>query len=204
LIDELRAAGHEVCRCNLGGGLGIPYGGETPPSPAEYGRMVKRLTGNRQLDLVLEPGRVLVGNAGILVARVIHEKHEGRRFIIIDAAMNDLIRPAMYDSWHDIVPVTEAGPGAPVSEADVVGPICETGDTLAKARPMPLLARNDLIAVRSVGAYGAVMASTYNSRALVPEVLVRGDEFAVIRPRQSIDELLGLDRPAPWFAQASA
>ncbi len=203
LIDELRAAGHDVRRCNLGGGLGIPYGGETPPSPAEYGRMVKRLTANRQLDLVLEPGRVLVGNAGILVARVIHEKHEGRRFIIIDAAMNDLIRPAMYDSWHDIVPVTEAGPGVAVSEADVVGPICESGDTLAKARPMPPLARNDLIAVRSAGAYGAVMASTYNSRALVPEVLVRGDEFAVIRPRQSIDELLDLDRPAPWFAPAS-
>ena len=200
LIDDLRAAGHDIHRCNLGGGLGIPYGGETPPPPAEYGRMVKRLTANRQLDLVLEPGRVLVGNAGILVASVIHEKHEGRRFIIIDAAMNDLIRPAMYDSWHDIVPVREAGPGAVISEADVVGPICESGDILAKGRPMPPLAPDELIAVRSAGAYGAVMASTYNSRALVPEVLVRGDEFAVIRPRQNIDDLLAMDRPPPWFA----
>jgi diaminopimelate decarboxylase len=199
LVDELRQAGHDIRRCNLGGGLGIPYAGEVPPSPAEYGSMVKRMTANRQLDLVLEPGRVLVGNAGILVAGVIHEKHEGRRFIIIDAAMNDLIRPAMYDSWHDIVPVREAAPGVPVSEADVVGPICESGDTLAKARPMPPLAPDDLIAVRGAGAYGAVMASTYNSRALVPEVLVRGDQFAVIRPRQSIDDLLALDRPAPWF-----
>ena len=198
LVDELRQAGHDIRRCNLGGGLGIPYAGEVPPSPAEYGSMVKRMTANRQLDLVLEPGRVLVGNAGILVAGVIHEKHEGRRFIIIDAAMNDLIRPAMYDSWHDIVPVREAAPGVPVSEADVVGPICESGDTLAKARPMPPLAPDDLIAVRGAGAYGAVMASTYNSRALVPEVLVRGDQFAVIRPRQSIDDLLALDRPAPW------
>ncbi len=200
LIDQLRAAGHDIRRCNLGGGLGIPYGGETPPPPAEYGSMVKRLTANRQLDLVLEPGRVLVGNAGILVAGVIHEKHEGRRFIIIDAAMNDLIRPAMYDSWHDIVPVREAASGAALTAADVVGPICESGDTLAKGRPMPPLAPNDLIAVRSAGAYGAVMASTYNSRPLVPEVLVHGDQFAVIRPRQSIDDLLALDKTPPWLA----
>ncbi|MDP6689300.1 MAG: diaminopimelate decarboxylase [Alphaproteobacteria bacterium] len=199
LIDELRAAGHDIRRCNLGGGLGIPYGGETPPPPAEYGRMVKRLTANRQLDLVLEPGRVLMGNAGILVAGVIHEKHEGRRFIVIDAAMNDLIRPAMYDSWHDIVPVREAAPGTALVEADVVGPICESGDTLAKGRPMPPLAPNDLIAVRSAGAYGAVMASTYNSRPLVPEVLVHGAQYAIVRPRQSIDELLALDQAPPWL-----
>jgi diaminopimelate decarboxylase len=160
--------------------------------------MVKRLTANRQLDLVLEPGRVLVGNAGILVARVIHEKHEGRRFVIIDGAMNDLIRPAMYDSWHDIVPVREAAPDAMISAADVVGPICESGDTLAKGRPMAPLAPNDLIAVRSAGAYGAVMASTYNSRPLVPEVLVRGDTFAVIRPRLDIADLIALDQPPPW------
>ncbi|MBT4486598.1 MAG: diaminopimelate decarboxylase [Rhodospirillaceae bacterium] len=198
LVDELRAAGHDIRRCNLGGGLGIPYGGETPPPPEEYGRMVKRMTANRQLDLVLEPGRVLVGNAGILVARVVYEKHEGRRFIIIDAAMNDLIRPAMYDSWHDIVPVVEAAPDAPMTEADVVGPICESGDTLAKGRPMPPLAPNDLIAVRSAGAYGAVMASTYNSRPLVAEVMVRGDQYAVIRPRQTIDDLIALDQPPPW------
>jgi diaminopimelate decarboxylase len=198
LIDELRAAGHDIQRCNLGGGLGIPYGDETPPPPAEYGKMVKRLTANRQLDLVLEPGRVLVGNAGILVASVIHEKHEGRRFVIIDGAMNDLIRPAMYDSWHDIVPVREPIADVVFSAADVVGPVCESGDTLAKGRSMAPLAPNDLIAVRSAGAYGAVMASTYNSRPLVPEVLVRGDTFAVIRPRQEIADLIALNQPPPW------
>lgn len=204
LIDELRAAGHDIRRCNLGGGLGIPYAGETPPPPAAYGRMVKRMTANRNLDLVLEPGRVLVGNAGILVAKVIHEKHEGRRFVIIDAAMNDLIRPAMYDSWHDIVPVLEAAPDARLTEADVVGPICESGDTLAKGRALAPLAPNDLIAVRSAGAYGAVMASTYNSRPLVAEVMVRGDQYAVIRPRQGIDELIALDQPPPWLTPDTA
>lgn len=198
LIDELRAAGHEIRRCNLGGGLGIPYGGETPPAPAAYGAMVKRMTANRNLDLVLEPGRVLVGNAGILVARVIHEKHEGRRFVIIDAAMNDLIRPAMYDSWHDIVPVLAPAPDAVLAVADVVGPICETGDTLAKGRDLAPLAPNDLIAVRSAGAYGAVMASTYNSRPLVAEVMVKADLFAAIRPRQDIDDLIALDQAPPW------
>lgn len=198
LIDELRAAGHEIRRCNLGGGLGIPYGGETPPTPAAYGAMVKRLTANRNLDLVLEPGRVLVGNAGILVARVIHEKHEGRRFVIIDAAMNDLIRPAMYDSWHDIVPVLAPAPDAVLEAADVVGPICETGDTLAKDRHLAPLAPDDLIAVRSAGAYGAVMASTYNSRPLVAEVMVKGDRFATIRPRQDIADLIALDQAPPW------
>jgi diaminopimelate decarboxylase len=160
--------------------------------------MVKRLTANRQLELVLEPGRVLVGNAGILVAGVIHEKHEGRRFIIVDAAMNDLIRPALYDGWHDIVPVAEAAPDAPFSEADIVGPICESGDTLAKDRAMPPLAPNDLLAVRGAGAYGAVMASTYNSRPLVAEVMVKGDQYAVIRPRQSIADLIARDHPAAW------
>ncbi|MDP6566217.1 MAG: diaminopimelate decarboxylase [Alphaproteobacteria bacterium] len=199
LIEELRAAGHEVRRFNLGGGLGIPYGAETPPPPADYARMVKRLTDNRRLDLILEPGRVLVGNAGILVARVIHEKHEGRRFIVIDAAMNDLLRPSLYDSWHDIVPVSQPAADAALSPADVVGPICESGDFLAKAREMPPLAPEDLIAVRSAGAYGAVMASTYNSRPLVPEVLVRGEDFAVVRPRQEIAELLGRDRLPPWL-----
>jgi diaminopimelate decarboxylase len=160
--------------------------------------MVKRLTANRNLDLVLEPGRVLVGNAGILVARVIHEKHEGRRFVIIDAAMNDLIRPAMYDSWHDIVPVLAPAPDAVLEAADVVGPICETGDTLAKDRHLAPLAPDDLIAVRSAGAYGAVMASTYNSRPLVAEVMVKGDRFATIRPRQDIADLIALDQAPPW------
>ena len=199
LIDQLRAAGHDIQRCNLGGGLGIPYADETPPTPAEYGRMVKRMTANRNLDLVLEPGRVLVGNAGILVAKVIHEKHEGRRFVIIDAAMNDLIRPAMYDSWHDILPVAQAAPDAVLSPADVVGPICETGDALAKGRELPTLAAGDLIALRSAGAYGAVMASTYNSRPLVAEVMVRADQYAVVRPRQKIQDMIDLDRLPPWW-----
>ena len=199
LIDQLRAMGHDIQRCNLGGGLGIPYADETPPTPAEYGRMVKRMTANRNLDLVLEPGRVLVGNAGILVAKVIHEKHEGRRFVIVDAAMNDLIRPAMYDSWHDILPVAQVAPDAVLSPADVVGPICETGDALAKGRELPTLAAGDLIALRSAGAYGAVMASTYNSRPLVAEVMVRADQYAVVRPRQKIQDMIDLDCPPPWW-----
>ena len=161
--------------------------------------MVKRMTANRNLDLVLEPGRVLVGNAGILVAKVIHEKHEGRRFVIIDAAMNDLIRPAMYDSWHDILPVAQVAPDAVLSPADVVGPICETGDALAKGRELPTLAAGDLIALRSAGAYGAVMASTYNSRPLVAEVMVRADQYAVVRPRQKIQDMIDLDSLPPWW-----
>ena len=198
LIDQLRAAGHDIRRCNLGGGLGIPYADETPPPPAEYGRMIKRMTANRNLDLVLEPGRVLVGNAGILVAKVIHEKHEGRRFVIVDAAMNDLIRPAMYDSWHDILPVAQVAPDAVLSPADVVGPICETGDALAKGRELPPFAAGDLIALRSAGAYGAVMASTYNSRPLVAEVMVRAEQYAVGRPRQKIQDMIDLDGLPPW------
>ena len=199
LIDQLRAAGHDIQRCNLGGGLGIPYADETPPTPAEYGRMVKRMTANRNLDLVLEPGRVLVGNAGILVAKVIHEKHEGRRFVIVDAAMNDLIRPAMYDSWHDVLPVAQAAPDAVLSPADVVGPICETGDALAKGRALPPFAAGDLIALRSAGAYGAVMASTYNSRPLVAELMLRAYQYAVVPPRQKLQYMITFDRLPPWW-----
>ena len=182
----------------LGGGLGITYADEKPPSPAEYGQMVKRMSADRNLDVVLEPGRLLVGNAGILVAKVIHEKHEGRRFVFVDAAMNDLVRPAMYDSWHDIIPVTESVSDAEMRTADVVGPICETGDTLARDRNLPYFAPGDLLAVLSAGAYGSVMASTYNSRPLVAEVMVRSDQFAVIRPRQKIQELINLDHLPNW------
>jgi len=198
-IDRLRAAGHEIQRCNLGGGLGITYAEEKPPSPAEYGRMVKRMSANRNLEVVLEPGRVLVGNAGILVAKVIHEKHEGRRFVFVDAAMNDLVRPAMYDSWHDIVPVAEAASDVEMRPADVVGPICETGDTLARNRKLPYFSAGDLVAVRSAGAYGSVMASTYNSRPLVAEVMVRSGQHAVIRPRQKIKELINMDHLPNWW-----
>ena len=198
LIDRLRAAGHDILRCNLGGGLGISYADEKPPSLAEYGRMVKRMTANRKLEVMLEPGRVLVGNAGILVTKVVYEKYEGRRFVFIDAAMNDLLRPAMYDSWHAIVPVAESTLEVKVLPADVVGPICETGDFLAKDRKLPQFSSGDLLAVLSTGAYGAVMASTYNSRPLIAEVMVRSNQYAVIRPRQKIQELIDCDQLPNW------
>lgn len=199
LLQALRDGGLPVRRLNLGGGLGIPYADTTPPSPADYGTMVKRVTGNFGVELIVEPGRMLVGNAGILVARVLYDKQEGKRFVIVDAAMNDLIRPSLYDGWHRIVPVREPDANAPESLADVVGPICESGDFLGRDRPLPPLAPDDLIAVRSAGAYGAVMSSTYNSRPLVPEVMVKGDAFAVVRPRPSIERLIELDRVAPWL-----
>ena len=199
LLAGLRDAGLPVKRLNLGGGLGIPYDDSEPPSPADYGAMVKRVTGNFGVSLIVEPGRMLVGNAGILVARVLYDKREGKRFVIVDAAMNDLIRPSLYDGWHRIVPVRQAAPDAPLTAADVVGPICESGDFLGRARPLPDFAPDDLIAVRTAGAYGAVMSSTYNTRPLVPEVLVSGGEFAIIRPRPSLEALIGLDRMAPWL-----
>lgn len=201
LLAALRDAGLAVKRLNLGGGLGIPYTDVEPPSPADYGAMVKRVTGNFGVGLIVEPGRMLVGNAGILVARVLYDKHEGKRFVIVDAAMNDLIRPSLYDGWHRIVPVREPAPDAPLETAEVVGPICESGDFLGHERPLPAFAPDDLIAVRTAGAYGAVMSSTYNSRPLVPEVLVNGSEFAVVRPRPSPEALIGLDRTAPWLAR---
>ena len=160
--------------------------------------MVKRMTANRNLDVMLEPGRVLVGNAGILVTKVVHEKYEGRRFVFVDAAMNDLIRPAMYDSWHEIVPVAETSTEVELLPADVVGPICETGDSLAKDRKLPQFSAGDLLAVLSAGAYGAVMASTYNSRPLIAEVMVRSGQYAVIRPRQKIQELIDCDQLPNW------
>src|SRR5690606_26620222 len=173
----LRAEGHDIRRLDLGGGLGIPYtrGNEAPPLPTDYGAMIHRVLGDLDCEIEIEPGRLISGNSGLLVAGVIYVKNgEGRDFLILDAAMNDLVRPSMYGAHHDILPVLEGTPGQPTQSFDVVGPVCETGDTFAKARELPLLAEGDLVAFRSAGAYGAVMASEYNSRPLIPEVLVQG------------------------------
>ena len=202
LTRVLRADGHPIDRLDLGGGLGIPYAAsnEIPPLPGDYGALVKRTLGDLGCEIEIEPGRLIAGNAGILVASVIYLKEgEGRKFLILDAAMNDLVRPAMYNAWHDIVPVREPGAGAPRDVFDVVGPVCETGDTFARGRPLPPLGEGDLVAFRSAGAYGAVMASEYNTRPLVPEVLVKGDHFAVIRPRPTFDEVLARDTIPPWL-----
>lgn len=202
LTLALREDGHDIRRLDLGGGLGIPYtrSNEAPPLPTDYGAMIKRTLGDLGCEIEIEPGRLISGNSGVLVAGVIYVKNgEGRDFLILDAAMNDLVRPSMYDAHHDIVPVAEAAPGSPTQAFDVVGPVCETGDTFAKARDLPLVAAGDLVAFRSAGAYGAVMASEYNSRPLVPEVLVRGDQFAVIRARPSFDEMLKRDSIPEWL-----
>ena len=202
LARRLRKDGHDIRRLDLGGGLGIPYtaSNEVPPLPAEYGALVRRTVGDLGCEIEIEPGRLISGNAGLLVASVIyHKPGEERDFLILDAAMNDLVRPAMYGAWHDIVPVLEPSPGAERAAVDIVGPVCESGDTFAKARPMPPLGEGDLVAFRSAGAYGAVMASEYNSRPLVPEVLVQGDHFAVIRRRPTFDEMLARDTIPEWF-----
>lgn len=202
LTLALRGDGHDIRRLDLGGGLGIPYtrSNDAPPLPTDYGAMIKRTLGDLGCEIEIEPGRLISGNSGVLVAGVIYVKNgEGRDFLILDAAMNDLVRPSMYDAHHDIVPVAEAAPGSPTQAFDVVGPVCETGDTFAKARDLPLVAAGDLVAFRSAGAYGAVMASEYNSRPLVPEVLVRGDQFAVIRARPSFDEMLKRDSIPEWL-----
>jgi len=202
LTWALRQDGHRIRRLDLGGGLGIPYtrSNEAPPLPLDYGAMVKQVLGDLGCEIEIEPGRLIAGNAGLLVAAVIYVKSgEGRDFLILDAAMNDLIRPAMYGAHHDIVPVAEPEPGAPQHVYDIVGPVCETGDTFARARPMPPVAAGDLVAFRSAGAYGAVMASEYNTRPLVPEVLVSGDHFAVIRPRPTFDDILARDTIPPWL-----
>lgn len=199
LARSLREQGHEIRRVDLGGGLGITYRNEDTPALRDYAGLIRRILGPLGLSLVLEPGRHLVGNAGVLLSKVIYVKDEGRRFVILDAAMNDLIRPTLYGAWHEIQPVAEPAAAVPMSPADFVGPICESGDVFAKARPAPPLAPKDLIAIRSAGAYGAVMASNYNTRLLVPEVLVDGERFAVVRPRQSLEELIGQDRLPPWL-----
>ncbi len=202
LTGQLRADGHEITRLDLGGGLGIPYerSNSAPPLPVEYGAMVKRVLGHLDVEIEIEPGRLIAGNAGIMVSRVIYVKSgEDRAFLIVDGAMNDLIRPAMYEAHHDIVPVIEAEPGLEPVRYDIVGPVCESGDTFARARAMSPLAAGDLIAFRSAGAYGAVMASEYNSRPLIPEVLVHGDQFAVIRRRPTYEEMINRDSIPTWM-----
>ncbi len=202
LTAALRADGHTIRRLDLGGGLGIPYtrSNEAPPLPTDYGNLIKRTLGDLGCEIEIEPGRLISGNAGILVAGVIYVKNgEGRDFLILDAAMNDLIRPAMYGAHHDIVPVVEPAPGAEPATYDIVGPVCESGDTFAKARPMPPVKEGDLVAFRSAGAYGAVMSSEYNSRPLIPEVLVHQHQFAVIRERPTYDEMIKRDTIPQWL-----
>jgi diaminopimelate decarboxylase len=201
-VRMLRRDGHVIEHVDLGGGLGIPYreDNEPPPHPDAYAAMVKRATRDLDCTLIFEPGRLIVGNAGILVTRVLFVKHgEAKTFVVADAAMNDLIRPTLYEAHHDIRPVCEAAPGAPRIVADVVGPVCESGDFLALERDMPEPQPGDLLAVMSAGAYGAVQAGTYNTRALVPEVLVRDDQWALVRPRIEVDDLIAMDRMAPWL-----
>ncbi len=200
-VHELRADGHTISHVDLGGGLGIPYreGAETPPDPAAYARVVKEATRGLGCKLIFEPGRLIVGNAGILVTRVIFVKRgEAKTFVIVDAAMNDLIRPTLYEAHHDIIPVRPA-PGAAWVRADVVGPVCETGDYLALDRDIPEPEAGDLLAVMTAGAYGAVQAGTYNTRPLVPEVLVKGDAWSLVRPRLEADALIALDRLPAWL-----
>jgi diaminopimelate decarboxylase len=201
LVGRLRAQGLAVTHLDLGGGLGVPYFNQPdPPTPQAFAAMAARVVGGLDVALTFEPGRVIAANAGVLLARVlhVHARPEGRRFLVLDAAMNDLVRPAMYDAYHDIRPVV-ARPGEPVVY-DVVGPVCETGDTFTRGRPLPPLAAGDLVAFMSAGAYGAVMSSEYNTRPLAPEVLVRGDAFAVIRPRPAYEAMLARETPAPWLA----
>ena len=199
LVKALRADGHTIRHVDVGGGLGIPYdqNEDAPPSPEAYAAVVRDKIGSLGCSLVIEPGRLLVGNAGIMVTKVEYVKTGPTSFVIVDAAMNDLIRPTLYEAHHDIEPVNHSN--LPPITADIVGPVCETGDYLAKARTLPGVKEGDLLAVMSAGAYGAVMASTYNSRALIPEVLVDGEKFHVIRPRKSIDELIGLDSVPDWI-----
>lgn len=205
LVLDLRATGHDLEHLDLGGGLGIPYRhqAEAPPHPDLYAALVKETLGDLGLKIILEPGRMIVGNAGILVTRVVFVK-EGvdRTFTIVDGAMNDLIRPTLYEAHHDILPVDEQLLSTPPVQQDIVGPVCETGDYLALDRNLPPFRSGDLMAVMTAGAYGAVMASTYNTRPLVPEVMVRGEAFALVRPRQGYEDLIGLDRLPPWLEPA--
>ena len=200
LTQILRQDGHKIKRLDLGGGLGIPYdkNKSAPPLPVEYGKMVRKVLGHLECEIEIEPGRLIVGNAGILVSSVLGIKNgDNRNFLILDAAMNDLIRPAMYDAYHDIIPVKQ--PSSDEAVYDVVGPVCETGDTFAKKRTMPELSENDLVAFRSAGAYGAVMSSEYNTRPLIPEVMVNKNEFSIIRKRPSYEEIIDRDIIPNWL-----
>ncbi|OYW57312.1 MAG: diaminopimelate decarboxylase [Hyphomicrobium sp. 32-62-53] len=202
MVLDLQSRGIDLKHLDIGGGLGVPYraDNEWPPHPDEYARVVKDTLGDLRLKIVMEPGRMIIGNAGILVTRVIYVKEgQGRRFTIVDAAMNDLIRPTLYEAHHDVWPVTEPIGVHDLVAQDLVGPVCETGDYLALDRPLPAFNSGDLIALMTAGAYGAVMSSTYNTRPLVPEVLVNGDTYAVVRPRPTYDDLIGQDRLPPWL-----
>jgi diaminopimelate decarboxylase len=205
LALELRRDGHAIHHLDIGGGLGVPYRDTdaVPPHPDAYAALVKETLGDLGARIYLEPGRMIVGNAGILVTRVLYAKAGAdKRFAIVDAAMNDLIRPTLYEAYHEVWPVAEARASGPVALQDIVGPVCETGDYLATDRALPAFEADDLVAVMTAGAYGAVMSSTYNTRPLVPEVLVRGGDYAVVRPRPSYDDLIGLDRLPPWLGRA--
>ena len=199
LVRDLRGQGHNIRHVDVGGGLGIPYYADkdAPPLPAEYARIVRKHIEGLGVELVLEPGRLIVGNAGILVTRVEYVKQGDKTFVIVDAAMNDLIRPTLYEAHHEIQPVTHSN--LPAITADIVGPVCESGDFLAQDRRIEGVKEGDLLAVMSAGAYGAVMASTYNSRPLIPEVLVDGDKWHVIRARPSIEALIALDSIPDWL-----
>ncbi|MBZ5760930.1 MULTISPECIES: diaminopimelate decarboxylase [Rhizobium] len=203
LVETLRGEGHAIHHVDVGGGLGIPYHDDNnpPPSPDAYAEIVRNELSQLNCRIVTEPGRLLVGNAGILVTEVIYVKDGGEKsFVVVDAAMNDLIRPTLYEAYHEIRPVVVTAASAPRIKADVVGPVCETGDYLALDREMSMPKPGDLLAVSSGGAYGAVQAGTYNSRLLVPEVLVKGDEFHVVRPRQTYQDLINLDSLPAWLA----
>jgi diaminopimelate decarboxylase len=201
-VGALRADGHSIKHLDLGGGLGIPYreDNEPPPDPEAYAAVVKRATASLGCKLIFEPGRLIVGNAGILLTRVLYVKRgEAKTFVIVDAGMNDLVRPTLYEAYHDIKAVRETPAGAPRIVADVVGPVCESGDFLALDRSLPAPQPGDILAIMTAGAYGAVQAGTYNSRPLVPEVLVRAGEWAVVRPRVTAEQLIELDRLPPWL-----
>jgi diaminopimelate decarboxylase len=198
----LRADGHSISRIDLGGGLGVPYRTDNipPPDPAAYGALAANITKSAGVRLIMEPGRLIVANAGILVSRVIYAKEgEKKQFLIVDAGMNDLVRPAMYDAFHDIVSVREPTPNQDWTRYDIVGPVCETSDIFAADRDMPKLNEGDLVAILTAGAYGAVMSSAYNARPPAPEVLVHGGEWALVRPRMDDDAFLALDRTPAWL-----
>lgn len=206
LIARLRAQGHTITSFDIGGGLGIPYGDnrKAPPLPSAYGALVKRLTASMHVELIFEPGRMISGNSGILLSKVLYIKQgEDRNFLIVDAAMNDLLRPALYDAYHEIEPVMTPGKDDTEEIYDVVGPICESGDTFTKARTLPRLSQGDLIVMHSAGAYGAAQASQYNTRPLVPEVMVRGSQFEIIRARPTITEILATETVPKWLSEAS-
>lgn len=203
MVDHLRADGHRITRVDVGGGLGVPYkaGEAAPPAPAAYAQLLAKILGGLDVSITLEPGRVITANAGVLLTKVIYVKEDGeRRFAIIDAGMNDLIRPALYDAWHEIVPVYAPPTGAPIRPYDVVGPVCESSDLFGRDRRLPPLEAGDLMAIMSAGAYGSAQASEYNDRPRAAEVLVKDDDFAIIRPRRSYEDMAKEEFLAPWLA----